>query len=152
MKRLSYIIITTLLVVMGISGCAGTREAYRATAGDLDATAKVITAHYTAISEELNSMAAIGSLSGASLTTVQDVVRRTRPTVLNLGKVARAYASVRSAENEFELNQAIGEAAKAISDLIDSLRRSGVDITRLQPIDKALERILEGLPAVPVPG
>lgn len=148
MKSVSQIIVIVLALVL--SACAGTRSAYQATAGDLDATAKVFTLHYTTIIDELNLMSSRGTLVGTNLRHAQDVVNRTSPVVEKMGTAAKAYKAVRSAENKLDLNRAISDAALAISALIDAFNQVGGDSAKTEHIEKQLDDILDDMQIAPL--
>ena len=107
-----------IAAALAVSGCAGTKAAYKAADG-LEETAKVVASHYYAVVREANAMKREGTLTGERLARAQDMARKTRPVIIRLANAARIYQSVKSAENEQALEAALTEAAVAISDMID---------------------------------
>lgn len=122
MNQLSYFrFVFTALLVLALSACQGTKLAYEAAEG-VGENAKVVAEHYYALVKEANAMKQAGTLAGGDLVEAQNLVRTTKPAVDQLAAAAQAYESVQSAETEKELNQAISDAAIAISQLIDIIQ------------------------------
>jgi len=110
--------VSTLLALIALSGCQGTKMAYEAAEG-LNENAKVVAEHYYALVKEANDMKKAGTLAGGDLVSAQNLVRDTKPAVDQLVATAQAYERAATAETEKELEAAISEAAIAISKLID---------------------------------
>ena len=122
--------LVALLALTLASGCSGTRQAYQAADG-VGETAYVIAEHYAAVIEELNDLADQGALSQSAIRHAQDIVRRTDPVIRSLRSAAEAYENVQNADTEAALEEAINEAAVALSDLIDAVK--GRQRTGIQP-------------------
>jgi hypothetical protein len=102
-------------------GCQGTLNAYRA-AEDLEDTAYVLSEQWDALVVEGTRLRDSGTLNGSELANAQRVELRVRPVVLKLGEAARAWESVKSADNEKALELAIADAIPALRELIDALK------------------------------
>jgi len=134
MKIPSLFLLTALLV-----GCAGTRAAYQA-AEDFEDTAYVMSEHYDALVVEGIRLRDSGVLSGNALNVAQRIEARARPIMLNMGRAAQAWESVRSAENQAALELAISEAVKVLHELIDALK-TGEQSTQLLRIEARLAEV-----------
>lgn len=114
-----------LLIILAMStlvvACAGTQQAYRAAEG-LEQKAYVVGEHYYALVREGNNLKNQGILSGSQLDRAQDLVRSTRPVILELQNAAEAYSLVKSAETEADLERALNNAAIAVSRLVDTIK------------------------------
>ena len=121
MKRLLCIIITALLVLMGISGCAGTRAAYEAADG-IDEVAFVTREHWYALVNEANAARLSGELTGASLDRAQDIVRTARPIIDELDTIRRQWQTLKNASTEADLQAAIASAAANVARLLIIVR------------------------------
>lgn len=104
-----------------LNACTGTRLAYE-TAETLEAKAYVVTEHYAALIAEANDLADAG-ISDAALERIQAVDAEAGPAVLALRRAVETYSALRNSENEAALQQALAEAALAVSDLINAVRR-----------------------------
>jgi hypothetical protein len=119
------------VAVAGLAGCAGTRDAYKAAAGNLEATAYVVTEHYAAVVKEAAALKNSGALSGSALEAVRKADDAVRPLVIGdsatetpgVVQLVEAYREVRNAETERELQAAINAAVVKLSDLINALKR-----------------------------
>lgn len=109
-----------VLAAMVLSACSGTRLAYD-TAETLEAKAYVITEHYAALLAEANNLADAGA-PRAAVERMQAADRAAGPAVLALRRAVETYDAVRDSENEAALQQAIAEAAVAVSDFINAVR------------------------------
>ena len=132
-------ILAVLIASSMMSSCAGTRAAYKAAEG-IEETAVVVGEHYYALVREANRLKREGLLAGAYLENTQDVVRTTRPVVLELANMAQAYALVKSADNYEALEKALGNAAIAVSRLVDLIE--GATTQLILDIEADLERML----------
>lgn len=142
-------ILAVLIASSMLSSCAGTRAAYKAAEG-IEETAMVVGEHYYALVREGNRLKREGLLAGTYLANTQDLVRTTRPVVLELANMAQAYALVKSADNEAALERALANAAIAVSKLVDLIE--GADSSQLiLDIEEDLERILAEYPAQALP-
>lgn len=143
------------LGAMLLTGCAGTRQAYQAAEG-VNETAKVVAEHYYSIVQELNRLDDAGALTPSALSHTQDLVRKTRPLIVELGDAGIAYETVTEAiamqdeaadaedeaamaEAEAALEAAIAEAAQAVSDLIDALDAAAGGDARLERMREDLD-------------
>ena len=123
-------VLALILAVLMLSGCAGTRAAYKAADG-LSETAYVVGEHYYALVRETNDLDDKGQLSSRELRNIQNIARETRPTIVSMLNAASAYDGVKSAQNETELSAALATAALAVSRLVDAIKEVGV-LTRLE--------------------
>jgi hypothetical protein len=120
-------LLIVLLAIMA-TGCAGTRDAYKAAEG-VEETAKVMSEHYLAILTELNVMKANGDLAGAALERAQSVVRVAAPALDEVRLASDNYAAARSAQTEAELTAALSRAAIQLSRLIDIIKPARRQVT-----------------------
>ena len=134
-------VLALILATLMLSGCAGTRAAYKAADG-LEETAFVMNQHYLALVSEANDLTDTGALSGLALVDTQDIVRKSHPLLRSLSKSARAYESVRNAETEQELTQAIAAAAVELSNLLNAIRRVSGSTSVLDKIEADLVPLL----------
>jgi hypothetical protein len=119
-QQLNFVLFAGLLIFLALAmtACQGTQRAYEAAEG-IDQNAKVVAEHYYALVKEANDMKAAGTLAGGDLVEAQNLVRTTKPVIDRLATAAQAYTAAQTAESEAVLNQAISDAAIAISELID---------------------------------
>lgn len=136
------------LALVLISGCAGTKSAYRAAEG-VDQTAKVVSEHYYALVREANELRRNGVLRGTSLQNAQQVVSETRPVILQMADVARRYDLVRNAQTQAELERAVNEAAIAVSRLVDIIK-AWRQTSAIDEIETELDRIIQEAPPLAV--
>jgi len=113
-------LLIVLLAIMA-TGCAGTRDAYKAAEG-VEETAKVMSEHYLAILNELNVMKANGDLAGAALDRAQSVVRVAAPAIDEVRLASDNYTAAKTAKTEAELTAALSRAAIQLSRLIDIIK------------------------------
>lgn len=108
------------LLLSGLVGCVGTREAYKA-ADSLDKEAFVIAEHYAALVHEAANLKEGGASPDvvAKMRAADDMAR---PLVFQLKPLADAYAAMESAENRAALEKALGQAAVAVSNFINVVR------------------------------
>jgi len=131
--------LAVLLVVASIcttmAGCTGTREAYRAAAGQphvsrVEAMAYVVTEHYTAVVSEAANLRQSGLLTAGQLQALRDSDNAARPLILGdptthtpgLADLVETYRRVQDAKTEAELQAAINTAAIKLSDLINAVK------------------------------
>ena len=138
-------ILAIVIACLALSGCAGTRAAYKAAEG-IEETAFVISEHYFALVRELNDLDDKGALSDSMRSHAQDIVRTTRGPILELGNVAQAYKAVRSADNEEALSRALNTAAIALSRLVNVVKSARGGSAGLEHIEADIERILDRYP------
>jgi hypothetical protein len=135
----------TLLIILAmttlVGACAGTKAAYRAAEG-LEEKAYVVGEHYYALVREGNDLKNRGILSGSQLDRAQALVQSSRPVILELADATRAYANVKNAETEAELERALNPAALAVSRLVDVIKavRPSTSENQHGPIDHRLDR------------
>lgn len=129
-------VLAIILAAIAISGCAGTKAAYKAAEG-LPETAYVVGEHYFALVREVNDMDDAGKLSSGDLRRLQAVALQTRPPVMALLDATSAYDQVRSADNQEALEAAMADAAVAISRLIQAIKAVGGAVYRPACIDPA---------------
>lgn len=114
-------ILAAVMASLMLSGCTGTKAAYKAAVG-AEETAFVLGEHYYALVRQANELAGAGQLVGSSLSRAQDVVRITKPVVDELIRTSLAYAAYTNAATEEDLQRAITDAAIAISRLVDAIK------------------------------
>jgi len=137
----------TLLIILAmtalVGACAGTSSAYRAAEG-LEEKAYVVGEHYYALVREGNDLKNRGILSGSQLDRAQDLVRSTRPVILELANAAEAYALVKDADTQADLERALNNAAIAVSRLVDTIKAVRPSTSNLEerhgPLDHRLDR------------
>ena len=141
MRPFQLLIILAMTALVG--ACAGTSSAYRAAEG-LEEKAYVVGEHYYALVREGNDLKDRGILSGSQLDRAQDLVRSTRPVILELLNAVEAYSLVKSAETEADLERALNNAALAVSRLVDTIKAVRPSTSNLEdrngPIDHSLAR------------
>ena len=138
-------ILAIVIACMAMSGCAGTRAAYKQAEGLVE-TSKVVGEHYYVLVREANALAEEGTLVGRPLQQAQAIVRSTRPLIVDvLAPASDNYERVKSAANQAELERALSEAAIAVSRMIDVIRRRGSTAV-IDEISDDLSRIMEFLP------
>ena len=117
-------VLALILAALTLSGCAGTRAAYKAADG-VSETAYVVGEHYYALVREANDLDDQGQVSNQDLRNIQNIARETRPTIVSMLNAASAYGAVKSAQNELELSNALADAAIAVSRLVDAIKAVG---------------------------
>lgn len=113
-------LLTVSILLSGIAGCAGTREAYKV-ADSPDKQAFVIAEHYAALVHEAANLKEAGVPADVvkKMQAMDDIAR---PLVFQLRPLTDAYLAVDSAENKAALEKALGQAALAVSNLTDAVR------------------------------
>jgi len=134
-------VLALILAALMLSGCAGTRAAYKAADG-LEETAFVMNQHFLALVSEANDLTDAGELSGSALVNTQGIVRDSYPLLRMLSDSAKAYESVRNAETEQALTQAIAAAAVELSNLLNAIRSIGRSTSLLDEIEADLVPLL----------
>ncbi len=114
-------VLALILAVLTLSGCAGTRSAYKAADG-LTETAYVVGEHYYAEVRAMNALRDQGQLSESQLVGLRNIVEDTRPTVVTMLNASAAFDDVASADTEDALTIALTDAAIALSGLIDAIK------------------------------
>jgi len=130
--RPAMLVITAAIgAALVLAGCVGTRDAYKASAGNLEATAYVVTEHYAAVVKEAAAMKNSGALTGSALEAVRKADDAVRPLIIGdpathrdgLAALVRAYQAVKSAKTEADLQAAINAAVVKLSNLINAVKR-----------------------------
>ena len=119
-----------ILALIGLTGCAGTQNAYRAADG-VDEIAFVIGEHYYAVLNEATKAKEEGRLTGSNLLKAQRVAERTAPVILSLTRAGEAYQLIQNAETESALQIAIVAAAQALTELIDAVQGPNGELSDL---------------------
>ncbi len=117
-------ILAIILSLMVVSGCAGTRSAYKAAEG-IDETAYVMTKHWEFMLVQADRLAADGILTGSAKTTAQAIAREGTPFILSMKEARDAYVNVKSASNEADLQIALNRAVIYIGRMTRILQRGG---------------------------
>jgi hypothetical protein len=135
LKRPLCLLPILLLALTSVSGCSATKAAYKAADGHPDKIAYVLTKQYTALVNEANGYKDSGVLTGAALVKVQAIDRKATPLLIGdanavppkagLEQISQAYGSLKNAETEADLMQAIDAAAVVLSEFIDALQGVG---------------------------
>jgi hypothetical protein len=120
------------LMLAGLGGCTGTREAYKAATASpqrLEATAYVVSEQYYAIVAEAASLKAAGTLSGLKLEAVRRADDAVRPLVIGgpagapgIVQLRAAYRNVKDAKSEADLQKAVDAAVLKLADLINAVK------------------------------
>lgn len=122
------------LAVATTSGCAGTRNAYKA-ADSIDEYAYVLTEHYASLVNQAANLAAMPTTtqavkdalkradSAAHLVVVGDA--RAVPRVAGLAELAANYKQIRTADNQLALQKAVDSAVIKVADLVRALKSGG---------------------------
>ncbi len=119
-------VLSLLLSFLMLSGCSGTRAAYKAADG-LTEQAYVMGEHYYASVRLVNSLNEQGQLSESQLVKLQNAVWDSRPKVVAMLNAAAAFDAVESADTEDALAIALTDAALALSALIDAIKGIAAD-------------------------
>ena len=134
--------IVLLLSMLMLSGCAGTRSAYKAADG-LSETAYVVGEHFYALVREANDLDDQGQVSSYQMGKIQDIARETRPTIVELLNTGAAYDAVKSAVEAVEATEArisdalVDEAFEAEANLSEALMDAALAVSRLAMAVKA---------------
>lgn len=123
MRNLRHYWPALFVLVLGLSGCTGTRSAYQS-AETLDAYAYVVGEHYAAVLHEAANISENPQVSEGIKARLREADNEVRPLVLALRPLAESYAATRSAEDEVELQQALNEAIVALHNFIQLVKRS----------------------------
>ena len=123
------------LTLATTSGCAGTRNAYKA-ADSADEYAYVLTEHYASLVNQSANLAAMPTTpqavrdslkrAGAAADLVVRGDARAAPRVAGLAELAANYKQIRTAENQLALQKAVDAAVIKVADLVRVLRAGGV--------------------------
>ncbi len=109
--------LVALVALAAVSGCAGTRQAYQA-ADTPEKTAYVVTEHYAAVLHEAADYAEKPGASESVKQRLKDANAKVAPLILTLKDLSEAYGSVKNAQNEAALSEALAKAVTALNDFI----------------------------------
>jgi hypothetical protein len=117
------------LAFASLSGCAGTKAAYRA-AESLPDTAYVVGEHYAAVVHEAANLAALPTTPADVKDAMKKADNAVRPLILGnpstglpgLRTLAERYQAVRSAENEAALQAALNDAIRELANFINAVK------------------------------
>lgn len=119
-KTRAFSLIPLLLLAL-LSGCAGTKAAYRA-ADTLDEQAYVIAEHYAAVVKEAANIAP--HLPAHLKSELQAADQVAKPLIVKLGPLSEKFQTVKTAETEIELQQEVNDALIALTDFINALKQA----------------------------
>lgn len=135
--KLHYSFLLPFVLLLAISGCTGTRAAYKAAAEtkNPEAYALVVAEHYSALVKEAADRKDAGTLTGSALEGVQAADRKVKPLVIGdpnatppkagIEQLAKAYTATKSAEDQTALQKALNDAVLAVSEFINTLKGAG---------------------------
>lgn len=117
-----------VLAAVVVSGCTGTRAAYKAADGDVGQLAFVVTEHYAAIVEQAANLSRSPGLPAGALQRMQAADRLARPAIEALRPAAAAWEASRSETDRALLAQKVNEAVVKLADLVRAVKaaRGGV--------------------------
>lgn len=121
------LLLTLCVVTIGglvVSGCSGTRAAYRA-ADTPEAHAFVLTEHYAALVKQAADLAERPSTPAEVVRTLQRADRAAQPAIAALRPLRDAYLAASTAENQAALQAAVDRAVIAVADLVRAIRTAG---------------------------
>lgn len=111
----------TVPVVAALSGCTGTRAAYKE-AQSPDEYAYVLAEHYASLVREAADLKARPTTPADVVRAMQTADTAAAPLVDALRPLRGAYLATQSAASEAELQEAINRAVLAIADLVRSVK------------------------------
>ncbi len=117
------VLLAVCLVGLTVSGCTGTRAAYKA-AKSPDAVAYVVAEQYAVSVKQAADLAALPTTPRSAVVAMQSADRTARPLVEKLLPLRNAYLASKSAANEAQLQVAVNSAVVAVADLILSVKRA----------------------------
>lgn len=129
------IALSTVMAILALSGCAGTLGAYRAAQSRpetaLTDTAYVITEHYSAVLKQAADIKEAGTAPPAVIEKVQAADDKAAPVILGrpdakpptpgLKDLSAAFVMFKDAKSEADLQAAVDNAARLLSQLIDAV-------------------------------
>jgi len=118
---LSLLVMVMVATVIGLSGCQGTRDAYRA-ADTLGAYAYVVGEHYAAVLKEAADISEHPGTPESVREKLRAADNKARPLVLALRPLVDAYELTKSAESEVQLQVALDRAVVALHQFIEVLK------------------------------
>lgn len=121
------------VVLALLNGCVSTQAAYRAAplhGESLVDTAYVMAEHYDAVLIEANSLKDSGRVPAALVERMRAVDRVARPiflgdaskSQLGLTQLREVYTATHDAKSEVQLQRAVNDGARALSDLINAVK------------------------------
>ena len=116
-KSLLVLAIVAPVLMLALSGCAGTKAAYQA-ADTVDEQAYVAAEHYASLLREANVLKASASTPGEAVTAMQEAAAKVQPVIMQVKNLRDAYAKVKSAQTEQELQEAVNQAVLLLADLV----------------------------------
>lgn len=117
-------IIGFLLVIAMLSGCAGTKFAYKQ-ANSLDEYAYVATEQYAAAVKEAADYKESAGSNASMVAKLQAADAKARPLFDEVRPLAESYRNVKDAKTAAELQAALDKAIPALAELLRSLKATG---------------------------
>lgn len=113
----------------GVSGCAGTKAAYKA-ADSVSDTAYVVAEHYAAVVHEAANLAALPTTPAEVKEALKVADARVKPLIVGnpdtgapgVRQLAERYAAVKNAENAEALQRAVDAAVLELAKLINAVK------------------------------
>lgn len=149
-------LIALVIALATLLGCTGTRAAYKAAANApkdevLERLAQVTAEHYDSLVMQADDMAARG-LPASILEPLQSLDRRASPIMVRVTQAGEAYQGLRNAANAQELDAALKDAARVLSDFADAIKKArsqaAQPVGRAQPVAPLLPALtLEASPS-----
>lgn len=120
------------VVLVTVTGCAGTTSAYKA-AQSLPDTAYVVTEHYAAVLNEATAIASQPDTPASVKDALKKAAEEVQPIVRgdpatgrpSLQDLAATYQRVRDAESETELQLALNRAVETLAKFINAVKSAG---------------------------
>jgi len=121
----SLVVLAMLAPVLAVlmTGCTGTQAAYKEAQG-VDEQAYVAVEHYASLLREANELKGKATTPGQAIVAMQTAAAKAQPVVMRVKDLRDAYAKVRNAENEAQLQEAVDEAILLIADLVRSVNQA----------------------------
>jgi hypothetical protein len=133
MKKFMIGVLSTIGVLMLMTGCMGTRTAYKAAQSPSD-YAWVISKHYEALQTEAIRLKDAGTLNGANLENVRAIDASAAPLVTKLGPLAQTFTDAKEAYQAGKSAQTQAAFEKAQADLQAAIDAAVVRVAELSRI------------------
>lgn len=128
-----------LVALTSLSGCTGTRAAYKA-ADTLDEYAYVISEQYAASVEEAANYAEENEANASAVAKLRAADDKTKPIIRGLNPLAQSWKATRDATTEQELRDALDKAVVALTDFIRVIKE-----VRGQPVTGSVLKLEENV-------
>lgn len=114
-------LMSLVLIALAVAGCTGTRAAYKQ-AVSVEDRAFVVAEHYAALVKEAADLAGKPTTSRQAIDAMKRADAAAKPVVRELNDLRKAYAAVKSADDEAKLQKAVNDAILLLADMTRAVK------------------------------